>query len=176
LSAYTQLYAKPLVLVHPTNRSWSDLATFLQVMNIAEPSGDADEQGFLNGLVGALQNASLEVLAGLSAPQWQFAPDVVTAAQVAPDGATVVVFPSNSPYVLTNFDPQGKQITLDCLEGAGISTPDRIIDAQNALNQDRASVMAKLSANPQWSGTMLTALSSLWPGTSPGSPSPPPAQ
>jgi hypothetical protein len=165
LGANSTLYAQPIVFVHPSIRSWSDLATLLQAINTVAPINDANAEGFLVSLVAALNNAQQASLAGLPSPNWQFASDLDSATQIASNGATLVVFPGPSPYIVPSLDTHGKQITFDCLEGAVISTPEAAAQAQGILAHKRATLIEGLATNPGGTGATASTLASLWPVT-----------
>ena len=164
LTASNAVYAQPVVLVHPTIRSYGDLATLLNSLNTAFPINDANQQGYLATLAGALAKAQQLALAGLPAPSWQFASDIATAAQEAPNGATIVVFPSSSPYVVTEIDTPDKQITFDYLPGAVVSDPDQTTQAQTIIAQQRTSILAGLAAGAGGVTAAAAAdTATLWP-------------
>jgi hypothetical protein len=103
-------------------------------------------------------------LAGLPAPNWQFAPDIATAAQIAPDGATIVVFPSSSPYVVTQINTPDKQVTFDYLPGAVLSDPDQATQAQTIIAQQRTRILAGLAAGAGGvKAAAVASITSLWP-------------
>jgi hypothetical protein len=113
----------------------------------------------LSNLSTVLINLPEMTLAGLPLPSCPLATNINDAVAQAGDGTDIIVFPWSDPFVMANFDPQGKQINLRCLDGVVISSPESIDEGRAIQAQNLSTIISKLSA----AGLAPNSLSGLWP-------------
>jgi len=162
LSKPGKLYARPFVFVHPTLNSAKDFAAVIQALDGASPSGDADEQALRLDLINDLKQAEQAWQAGLPGPAWKLAPDLARAVEIADSKAELLVFPSAEPFVLSGFNPKGKSLSIRCLSGVVISTPNALTQGRQVQAEARTRVLDSLSERP-WLYADKVKLESLWP-------------
>jgi hypothetical protein len=127
-----------IVMVHESISSLPNLASILAGINAVAPQDNADDQTFFNDLATVLTALPEIALAGLPVPSCPVVTNITDALALAQDNTEIIVFPCADPFNLASFDPQGKQITLRCLEGVVMSTPE-------SMDQGRALQTQKLN-------------------------------